>query len=42
MKHHHLADMVGVERESISRSLARLRRKNKIGITPEGRLQIIS
>lgn len=42
LKHHHLADMVGVERESISRSLARLKRKNKVTVTPEGRLQIIS
>ena len=36
LKHHHLADMLGVERETISRALASLVKSKKIALTEQG------
>lgn len=36
LKHHHLADMLGAERESVSRALARLKSKGLLTLSSEG------
>jgi CRP-like cAMP-binding protein len=41
LKHHHIADMLGVERESISRSLNRLKRKGLLKTDRQGQLVIV-
>jgi CRP-like cAMP-binding protein len=40
LRHHHLADMLGVERESVSRALLRLKKLGLVQINKEGYLQI--
>lgn len=42
LKHHHLADMLGVERESLTRALSRLRKRNLITSTKQGHFVIHS
>ena len=42
LKHHHLADMLGAERESVSRSLQSLRKKQLIKTDANGHLVIMT
>lgn len=41
LRHHHIADMLGVERESVSRALATLLRSKRLTVLKDGRLCIV-
>lgn len=42
LRHHHVADMLGVERESVSRALAQLIRQKRVRVLANGRLSVRS